>query len=112
MLFLLFKSKNKFDVKAEKPYSSCSSLDSGLFDTSFYLQVHRTSIFFPWMLYPLITILYIVNRGNPLQAASASSTWNGRILPLPSSLSLLTHWKTIKKTTIKWWTRLIRLLSF
>jgi len=32
MLFLLFKSKNKFDVKAEKPYSSCSSLDSSLLD--------------------------------------------------------------------------------
>ena len=45
-VFFAIKSKNKLDVKAEKPYSSCSSLDSGLFDTSFYLQVHRTSIFF------------------------------------------------------------------
>ena len=93
MLFLLFKSKNKLDAKAEKPYSSCSSLDSGLFDTSFYLQVHRTSIFFPWMLYPLITILYIVNRGNPLQAAAASSTWNGRILPLLSPSSLIGNYQ-------------------
>ena len=49
------------------------------------------------MLYPLITILYVVNRGNPLQAVAASSTWNGRILPLPSSLSLLTHWKLSRR---------------